>query len=452
MRGLSTLLRTPPLQQPADRGLTTVGFLMYLGGIITLFAAFIFVMPVVLSLLNRPAEGVSGFILLALAMTRSELHRRAGRSLIYGQLGGPFVPVRRYVRFALLQAAVTAALLVVAGMPVLFLIIITLYLCVWPATLAWLALPMNVLRSADPTLPEGCDSAYEQLAVLMVVAAAMGVTLLSGLVTMLLAADVGGPAVISGLIILMLAARCYLHIQAALLGVRGASPERFEDQAFRYGKFGLMTSILAAVGVAVIFLIIGAHPAFTLFSPVLVVVFLGLWPHAVSQFIRARSLAHLELEGGGTMVRRERAPDSGFTALGWVLLAFNGSNAVASLFGHYVWGLAEATSRGSSADSVTQGALWLGTTAAVFGVWAGIELVRLSSRRTLATLLYGLIGIMAGVLETERVAGDLELSTHFLRQSVAELAQLVGNLALPLAAVLLIARASIASARVVDRR
>jgi hypothetical protein len=130
------------------------------------------------------------------------------------------------------------------------------------------------------------------------------------------------------------------------------------------------------------------------------------WPLIIRRFFSERQFA--DLMAGDKAPLHQRAPDLGLTALGWLLLA-NGVQQLANA-------LPGVLLSGDGGDAGRWGDLfggqglpaifgmvyaghspWWGVGLAGIGIWAGIELVRMTDNHRLAATVYGVVSAVVTV-------------------------------------------------------
>ena len=104
---------------PADQGLSSLGLIMQLAG--SVFAAYAtlatFVMVLALSVSRGGSERLWVFLVLAMCIARSLVHRMAGTEILYGKrthegaTTSPLAGIRRYVLVGIAQSVVVALIM-----------------------------------------------------------------------------------------------------------------------------------------------------------------------------------------------------------------------------------------------------------------------------------------------------------------------------------------------------
>ena len=401
-------------QLPADHGLSSLGLLMQVGG--SIYAGAMSTMALMLLFAVGSAPGRSGggmpglwalFLVLALCVVRSAMHRAAGNALVYGHPGGPLKPVRAYIWFALIQTFVSLAVL--SGslhLPGQALLQFGAMLAAWPlVVLAFISSPRIKRLSVEIPLAE--DKGFEGASVFMVLFGAVG-TLLTGFMLYLFL-KMPGALLASGQGLLLLGAivllfiRSVFHFLAGRRGIFGATVDESIDVTQRYYNFGIISSwIVGGVFLLVMMMTRINGLAFIILS--MMVYLLLVWPLIIRRFFAERQFADV-LAGDAAPMHR-RAPDLGLTALGWLLLAI-GSMSLAQtlpqLVSHGPMDAFMARGAGplggmmSGLNAFAMPSLghspWWVIGLSALQVWAGLELVRMTDRHRIVGTIYGAVAI-----------------------------------------------------------
>jgi hypothetical protein len=398
---------------PADHGLSSLGLLMQLAGsILAGYAAFMLLsMLLLMRGLRSGSETMWMFMLFAMCIARSLMHRAAGTQLLYGngtlredgktdRMGG----MNRYIIFGATQSLAIGALL--AGKfdaPIKLAAGMTVGLLMWPATLFVLfQLPRFSRYKSDLPLTE--DKGFEGASILMTVlgtcGALFGAAILFGMLEAP-AAFTKGAGVLLILAAAMLVLRSILHVQAGISGLRETSVDRSVELANRYANFGIISSFCAG-GALLMFVMAmskgGRAGDAAMFAIAIVcgmVWMLISWPMIVRRFFSDRQFADL-LAGDEAPVHR-RAPDAGLTGLGWLLFAhaiFGGSMIAIALIGG---GEESGGVFGSMSMLGPTGmrSIWFSVGLTILQAWAGFELIRMSPQSRIIATVFGVVG--AGV-------------------------------------------------------
>ncbi len=379
---------------PADRGLTGLGLLMQMiGSVFMAYGAFLVMMP----MLSGPGVGSTRMMMLLASvscMVRSVYHRSAGRALLYGSAKGPLHDVKVYIGVALAQ---TAALYVLLGdiLPSEVRIYLCILLCAWPVTLA-IVLAQPQFKGLDTKIPHAEDMGFESAAVMMTIFGILG-AMTCGLVIITIfqepffrLSDV--PSFLWVGILGMLFIRSVLHAKAGLQGCQGVRAEQATASAARYFNFGIMSAIITAAVIMLQMIMKLGTLHLMIFASVGVMGYLLLsWPLMLRTFYTDRNFSML-IEEEKSIPRR--APDTGLTALGWLLLAL-GSFALASSLGTMLIsdtvgarGAQEMLMIGNL-NAPTDHSQWWNVGVALLQTAALFELIRMSPRHKLVTTVYG---------------------------------------------------------------
>lgn len=410
--------------------MSSLGLLMQLSGTLGMIAASLialagtFVSPLAMPGLLF-ATGVVCWI-------RAAHHRAAGTALLYrsdafvaspvaspaaglttglvaGLTTGPAAAVLRYILVSvgqtgfclfLLHDHVSLAVLAQLGAVSL----------AWPVVLAtYFALP-GVRRVVSHAIPRSEDLGFEGVSVLMVALGIVGVLFaatfvalfLGDLTTTLKSTAMSGTA----LIFVVLLVRSLIHVRAGLDGISGASFDQHLVLGRGYHDTG--TGSAACVGAAFFVLsMLSVHPAqlwVALASGTTAGLALFTWPSLLRRFYMERNFeVYLAASRNGhSEPSFERAPDAGLTALGWLLLAVSSPAVALSLAGLSGIG-ASAWSRFDQAGwGAGWGAGWADVGANAYGwliilaglgLWAGVELLRMSQRRKKAAAIFAVVAV-----------------------------------------------------------
>jgi hypothetical protein len=175
---------------------------------------------------------------------------------------------------------------------------------------------------------------------------------------------------------------------------------------------------------------------------------LVVWPLVIRRYVRHRQLASLGPQGA----LHARSADRGLPALGWLLLAF-GVYALAVGLGSLLVGpdLA-AAAEGDRGNPLGQlGGLFgqqgeselMSTLVAGLQTWAGLELIRLTSRFRLAGMVYGVAAAGYALYSTLPELGALTRGSSAVVGNplgIAVYAAVATSLILPIATIVLVQR------------
>ena len=370
---------------PADRGLASLGLMMQLAGRTSgALAALIASILLVESRAHRHA----GWVVLAIALcvARSQLHRIAGRDLVYGrrtadgEIGRPFDGMRAYVGFGIGHAigigliAATelgATTSTAAG--------VAAALALWPIALA-VMLQQPRFRRLEAAIPLGEDRGLEGASILMTVLGACGVLSTGALVLVLgalphRALQHGWDAMLVVVFLVLLVRSC-LHVRAGLAGLCETSFDRPGELAARYASFGVVSAFCVA-GVLSLLAMSERLAPDGMVSVAVLCWLLVIWPMTVKRYFHHRQFA--ELLAGDRVIHR-RAPDAGLTGLGWLLAGH--ATVVAALL------ILELTVQRHGAGRALDNLLWLtrpctGRSATSLGVTAAVAVVELCAATAL---------------------------------------------------------------------
>jgi hypothetical protein len=432
------VVQLPGPRMPADRGLSSLGLIMELGGSIFLG---VMAMVGVLPLLGGAGAGSFLFLVLGAAgAARSGFHRAAGRALLYGSAGGVYRPIYVYIGVSVVQTVLTLLILNKdGGVSGRFNLVLLVGLLAWPITLlVMLSRPPLRDLGRENALPVSEDIGFEGSTVLMVVLGSIGS--LVAVLGLYVFFKLPGGAIrgLSSLLLLVVLAvllgRSALHTIAGARGVRVISGDAGASIA-RYLSFGVLSS--AIVGGA-LFLIIAtgmAHAVTFLFLAVAIHLLLS-WPLILRRFFRERNL------GQFVAAEQPRAPDAGLTALGWLLLALGVHQLAAALIG--------GDSAAEMAERVRSP--WWAVCVAITQVWAGLELVNMTDRYRLAASVYGAFASLVTLyVSWPQLQAMGQLGGTSMGVSLGALAgsfEVVGWLAMAISLVLPLGAAALANRRV----
>lgn len=431
---------------PVDHGLSGLGLVMQLGGSVfaalTALTGFSSMIAVAMSFDGR-GDNFWAFLLTALGLVRSGLHRNAGSELLYGDDGRG--AIRRYVWVGLAHTALWAYYLshtlhapngATLGVVILF--------GAWPATMA-IALQTPALARLHGPLPVAADKGFDGLGCIMAVLGVGG--LLYGVVTMLALVDLSKGArtnfdfqammLLFGLLIV----RSAMHVRAALRTLTSRDLDVSTEAATRYGNAGVSIALLAG---AVMFLFTLKAGAFALVGLILVATLTAMlfaWPAAVRRFASERRFAG----PFPASMRAQRSADGGLSSLGWLLLGL-GVLSMSSALPAVLWGDASLGSYQALSlfgDHAAGSSRWWPVLEAGLQIWAAIALIGAGpSSRTIA-MVYGAsvsaITVYAN-LPLLRNLGDLAGSRLGDTSGVGSLAMLALAIVVPAATLLLALR------------
>jgi len=442
---------------PADRGLASLGLVMQLAGRTSgAVAALIASVAVLESRIHRHA----GWFVFAVAasLARSQLHRIAGRDLVYsrrtsdGALANPFDATRTYALVGIGHAAVIGlGGMLEVGATTRTAIGVFFALALWPAALAVLLHVLHA-RRLDHEVPLAEDRGLESASILMTVLGACGV-LSTGSILLAVGALPSrhlqhGWGAMLVVVFTLLLVRSSLHVRAGLSGLREPSFDRPSELTARYASFG----VISACGVAAVLALFAMAERLTPEAIVSVVVtgwLLVSWPVVIRRYFHSRQFAEL-LAGDRTIHRR--APDAGLTGLGWLLAAH--AAVVASLL--TAAATAEPAGPGRALIGLLQlagpvigrstGELALGAGVVALELLAAAALLRMSEHRRAAATIYALVAGGIALAVTWPIIRGFD-HHHFDLRTVIRLIPTAAQIVIPAATLVLVQRSMLPTAR-----
>jgi hypothetical protein len=330
-------------------------------------------------------DGVGGWMLavFGLSITRSFVHRNAGKDLLYGatnRLGG----IDLYVVVALAQSVLVALIawwgLDMPGRAAFGLLI---GLAVWPTCLA-LVFARPRFRRFREVMPIAEDKGFEGASILMIVLGFSGIgnILAAAVVVLAVIEYIGAMAYVIWALLAVLLVRSILHLQAGFAGVRETAFDQTIVRAKRYADFGVIASF--AMGGALLLLNVAANGGVLGLAIIATCCWLLLaWPMIVRQFFADRQIT--DLIAGDDAPPHHRAPDAGLTNLGWLLLAhamLQATILIPDLFGTPL------------VAHVGERSIWLSVGIVALQAWAGAELIRMSPQSRFVATAFGTIGTL----------------------------------------------------------
>ncbi len=395
---------------PADQGLTSLGLLMQLaGGLFTVLCALL-MFAAVLTLRNEGDHLATwGFVLLAASIVRSVHHRAAGTELLYGRRRVPLAGESMTQTVGAASIAGIRRYIVVAIAHTLLLVLVSKFIMETPTTLVlaggaallvWPAVLIIVLaaprfRRFHRALPVSEDRGFEGASILMTVLGAAGICVSATMLfTFLQLPNVvlqQGPIVLVVLGTAMLLVRSVIHVQAGVAGLGDISIDRAVERANRYANFGVLSAF--AAGATMLLFIVAISLDFSGLALVIAACWgLMAWPLIIRRFFSDRQFD--DVMAGDQSPVLQRAPDTGLTALGWLLVAHAAMSMSVVIFdvgsGHLNEGLlAKALALGGTIGTRSA---WWNTGLLVLQAWAGCELIRGSSVSRIVATFYAVIG------------------------------------------------------------
>jgi hypothetical protein len=405
----SGVIELPRAGVPADHGLASLGLLMQLAGRASGALAALIATVVVLE--ARVHRNASWFLFaVALCIARAQLHRIAGRDLVYsrrtssGRIANPFDAMRNYIAFAIGHAVVLGLVATMElGATRRTGLGITGALALWPIVLT-VGLQLPRFRRLHTGIPLAEDRGLEGASVLMTVLGACGV-LSTAAIAMVLGQLPSrhlehGWGVMLVVAFALLLVRSCLQLRAGLAGLRDASFDRPGELAARYASFGVLC-VVCVGGVLALLAMSEGLPAGAIASVTVLCWLLAAWPVIVKRFFHHRQFAELL---AGDRVLHRRAPDAGLTGLAWLLV---GHAAVvvallilAATVEHHGVGHALDRLLLLGRPAIGHSALELGIAAGIVGLellTAGMLLHMEPCRRVIATM-YALVAIGVAVV------------------------------------------------------
>ena len=440
---------------PADHGLATLGLAMQLAGRAAAALAALAASLVVLD--AQPIRHASWFFFaVGLSISRSEVHRIAGRDLLYSRrtldgVADPFDATRTYIAFGLLHAVAIGLIATRAlGATPTTSAGITAALALWPIVLA-AVLRRPHLRRLRTGIPLGEDRGLESASILMTILGACGVlstgaivALLGGLSSRHLEHGWGTMLVV---VFALLLVRSCLHLRVGVIGLRDTSFDRPGELASRYVSFGVISAFCVGAVLA-LFALSARLPPIAIASVTITCWLLAVWPVTLKRYVSHRQFAELL---AGDRVLHRRSPDAGLTGLGWLLAGH--ATAVASAL------ILELTVEPHGIGRLLDGALQLtGATGrspadlAVAAIVVGLEalaaiaLIRMTDHRRAIATIYALVAgavALAAVWPAARTLGQHSLDLRVILRWLPAAIQIV----IPAATLVLVRRTVVPTAR-----
>lgn len=405
----------PPMaHQSSDGGLSGLGLIMQLVGNVMTAVVGCYGLITVFMLLEMGGRGggsgnfVFMLVVIATSLARSIVHAAAGRSLLY-ELGAgtPMGSLDRYLAISVVHVAVVAGGMLISDAPGAMILAIALMLAAWPVALAMIA--RSKITEHGNVVPMADDKGFEGASILLLIFGCIGVGI--GAVMLLGWLDYPGEMKASlmgvGMLVTfaVLLVRSVLHLRAGLRGSSARLMAETAEAAEKYASFGVIAAVVSGgVFLVSMYSLMGGRGGgglvmlMMLFMVVMITWVLLVWPLTVRRFFSDRQFA--------TMVD-ERAPaqqastDRGLPTLGWLLLAFGSFAFASSVGGLLISNMADdgggmRASRGNPFGEMTSlmgnvggKSPWFGVVTAVLQVWAGVELIRLSSRFKIIGMVFG---------------------------------------------------------------
>lgn len=320
-------------------------------------------------------------VLYGLSITRSLVHRGAGKDLLY-RASNRFGGIDLYITVALIQSVLFSFIAWwQLDLPSTESLGVLLGLAVWPVCLA-ITIRMPRFGQFRELLPVTEDKGFEGASILMTVLGLSGVvTIVSLAVAVLGIIDIiGGLAIVIFLVLGVLLVRSLLHVHAGVSGLRETTFDSTVTRAKRYADFSVTTAF-ALTGVLLMFNIAGNGQLLGIALVGCCCWLLIAWPLIVRQFFSDRQIT--DLIAGDDALPHCRAPDAGLTNLGWLLLAhamFEASLIIPDLFGTPLL------------LHVGDSSPWFAVGVTGLQAWAGAELIRMSPQSRAVATVFGVVG------------------------------------------------------------
>lgn len=386
-------------RMPADRGISSLGLLMQLGGVLGAVFAGLFAV----SMAFGGAGSTTGvfFLVAVLSVIRSWYLRGAGGKLLYGTGSEPARAVRTYLLVAGVHTIVSLVLLR-DSLGTEELLHVGAFFAAWPLAMLAFFSRQQVKDLIADGVPHAEDYGFEGAAVLMTLFGIMGTLFAAYLLKNLLGdAEAAFSTPATGIIVLVamaLLARSVIHTLAGLNGISGASFEECNASAGRYYNFGIVSSICIGVTLFVVILMSAQSMGAALIIGAITTPLLLVWPQILRRLYSERNF-HVFLEDSKAQTY-QRAPDAGLIALGWTLVAvalFGLSQSLIDAL--FASGLTDEEMRAvlitAGPDAVEHAGRseWWSVGVGGLQLWAGVELIRMSQRHKLAAMIYAVVSI-----------------------------------------------------------
>lgn len=397
--GQPAVAKLTSARMPADGGISSLGLLMQLGGVLGIVGAAV----VAVGSARFGFGSITGayFLVAALSVIRSTYLRTAGTRLLYGTGSESARGVKTYLAVAAVHTALSLVILH-SYLDTEQLLHVGAFFSAWPLAMVVFFSRPHVKALIADGVPHAEDYGFEGAAVLMTLFGIMG-TLFSAWLLHRLLGDIDAafatPA--SGIIVLIAGAllvRSVIHTLAGLNGISGASFEECNASAGRYYNYGIASSICIGVALFVVILMSSQSMGLALMISGVVAPLLLCWPQILRRLYSERNF-HVYLEDTKAQTY-QRAPDAGLIALGWTLVAVALFGLAQSLIDALLGsGLTDAEVRmlmlrsGPDAVEHVTRSDWWSVGVAGLQLWAGIELVRMSARHKLAAMIYAVVSI-----------------------------------------------------------
>lgn len=419
---------------PADAGLSAVGLLMRFGGGLAFWLG---IYGVVLALTARGSIGIVGVLILGTA--RSAFHVRTGRAMLQGGPG--------HVRLAWIYAIVGLAHSLVLGLLVRDLPpgLSTVMPFVVGLSVAWPIVVIGILlRPATRAVAAANRRIFAEdlgltgVGSLMTAMGAIGALVMAFWILVAVSSGIMKAGFFGVLLILLgvgFFMRSFLHFRGGLRLLRRFDVRQFRSDADQYFFVAVVTTVIACVLMLFAGAMKGGVVGLLMILPVAGIML--TWPSIV------RDTGTVELrpdgEDEGPPIRLSR--DQGLFTLGLVILTLGIFALVSLLFMATVLPTPPAGGAGlGNFMTLGQTTGWLGWVSTGAGLWAGLELVGMTSRRKIAVAVYlaatavvtfGQIGLVMDMLDLQGGAARRLIGSQMVGLVLLQLAL---PLALPLVA------------------
>jgi hypothetical protein len=232
----------------------------------------------------------------------------------------------------------------------------------------------------------------------------------------------------------LLVVRASLHIRAGLAGLRDGSFDRPGELTARYAAFG----VISAFCVGAVLCLAAMSERLTPEAIVAIAVacwLLVIWPMVIKRFFHQRQF--VELLAGDRLLHR-RAPDTGLTGLGWLLLGHAALTAVLLI-------LHPSGRAGLLVERWWSAGPGLDAARLVLELAAAVALIRMSDHRRWIATIYALVAGAVALVPAFPVLASL--GAHRDAWRMFQLLPVGTQLVLPVAVLWLLRRVAIPLAR-----
>jgi hypothetical protein len=389
-----------PARMPADRGLSSLGLIMQLGGTIGVTLAA--VIAIAATVMDAGWGTGMIFMFAVLSGLRSAFHRAAGSALIYGEGRAATRAVFTYIWVSIGQGVVSLMLVHGHLDDKTVLQFAALLLC-WPITLLIYFTRPHIKALIAGGVPDPEDHGFEGAAVLMTLFGIVGALFAGLILTALLddpeaAFDTPASGILV-LVFLVLLVRSIIHALAGFKGISGADFDECNASAGRYYNLGIASAIVIGITLFVVILVDQGELGYALMIGAFATFMLLAWPAILRRLYAERNF-NVFLAGAAAPTF-QRAPDAGLIALGWILVALAvfgmgqalGEAIFAAPLGPDELAALAMMSEGGDALAMLDRSPWWSVGLSGVQLWAGIELVRMTERHKPAAMIYGAVTI-----------------------------------------------------------